>query len=629
MTNRRLYMLMTKKSQRRGSMTGFALWDVLLLVALIASIFLAIFLIQQSRVQLRTVQERNASLLWADNKVAGFAAANLRLPCPDNNNDGSEDCGAASGTLPYLTMGLYADAAVRGAQQIKYSVLAAAATDLDLRVLDSQFEPFKWDSANSNFGDNYAYGAVNGLDFCLKLEKTLDYENVPDPRNGVTGVGNASAVAYSLAVAQRQGIPDLTRSRNVSNLANALGCLTTMSSVNAISLAVEVVNEVQDQQASIKDSAIIMIAFNVFNIAMAALDVAMAGVGLANAITTLSVASGLLATAIGTCIVLVGCAFIPVYTAAVVAASVAIGLFAAGIVASALAIGALVYSTVLAVEVAIATGISAGNTTPSVDLAAQLVTVQQAEAQATANELAATNAYNAMQQDITDRTNALNNITAARNLYDPTGTRDVQRDAAIAASDAHNLARVAKNNAEGAVTSTKRAYDDLQTTLVTAEAACAAANLPSEQYKCNSRDSIRNDRDAALVVYNNALAANTAAGTQLTNALNAYNTALTNLRNAYNAQVPFPPGVAGQIIVDRVNTYHDEYYQLQNSTASYTALQSTAVQSRASATSARSAYNDLVTQVNNGGTLPGGSAVVAWAGAEAILQQSDRNGEVE
>ena len=164
---------------------------------------------------------------------------------------------------------------------------------------------------------------------------------------------------------------------------------------------------------------------------------------------------------------------------------------------------------------------------------------------------------------------------------------------------------------------------------MTAEAACAAANLPSEQYKCNSRNSIRNDRDAALVVYNNALAANTAAGTQLTNALNAYNTALTNLRNAYNAQVPFPLGVAGQIIVDRVNTYHDEYYQLQNSTASYTALQSTAVQSRASATSARSAYNDLVTQVNNGGTLPGGSAVVAWAGAEAILQQSDRNGEVE
>ena len=452
MTNRRLYMLMTKKSQRRSSMTGFALWDVLLLVALIASIFLAIFLIQQSRVQLRTVQERNASLLWADNKVAGFAAANLRLPCPDSNNDGSEDCGAISGTLPYLTMGLYADAAVRGAQKIKYSVLAAAATDLDLRVLDSQFEPFKWDSANSNFGDNYAYGAVNGLDFCLKLEKTLDYENVPDPRNGVTGVGNASAVAYSLAVAQRQGIPDLTRSRNVSNLANALGCLTTMSSVNAISLAVEVVNEVQDEQASIRDSAIIMIAFNVFNIAMAALDVAMAGVGLASAITTLSVASGLLATAIGTCIVLVGCAFIPVYTAAVVAASIAIGLFAAGIVASALAIGALVYSTVLAVEVAIATGINAGNTTPSVDLAAQLVTVQQAEAQATANELAATNAYNAMQQDTTDRTNALNNVTAARNVYDPTGTRDVQLNAAIAASDAHNLARVAKNNAEGAVT---------------------------------------------------------------------------------------------------------------------------------------------------------------------------------
>lgn len=626
MTNRRLYMLMTKNSQRRGSMTGFALWDVLLLVALIASIFLAIFLIQQSRVQLRTVQERNASLLWADNKVAGFAAANLRLPCPDSNNDGSEDCGTTSGTLPYLTMGLYADAAVRGAQQIKYSVLAAAATDLDLRVLDSQFEPFKWDSDNSNFGDNYAYGAVNGLDFCLKLEKTLDYEDVPDPRNGVTGVGDANAVAYSLAVAQRQGIPDLTRSRNVSSLANALGCLTTMSSVNAISLAVEVVNEVQDEQASIRDSAIIMIAFNVFNIAMAALDVAMAGVGLASAITTLSVASGLLATAIGTCIVLVGCAFIPVYTAAVVAASIAIGLFAAGIVASALAIGALVYSTVLAVEVAIATGISAGNTTPSVDLAAQLVTVQQAEAQATADELAATNAYNAMQQDITDRTNARNNITAARNAFDSSGTYDTQLNAAIAASDAHNVARVAKDNADGLVVTKRKRRDDLNASLTSAQTSCSTANLPSEQYKCDTRDRILADRDTAVLEYNNAVAAQTLANTQLTNALNTYNTALNNLRIAYNN---ITPPFTGQIIVDRVNTYHDEYYQLQNSTIGYVALRDTALQSRASATSARSAYNDLVTQVNNGGTLPGGSAVVAWAGAEAILQQSDSNGEVE
>lgn len=629
MTNRRLYMLMTQQSQRRGSMTGFALWDVLLLVTLIASIFLAIFLIQQSRVQLRTVQERNASLLWADNKVAGFAAANLRLPCPDSNSDGNEDCGATSGTLPYLTMGLRADAAVRGAQQMKYSLLAAAATDLDLRVLDNQFEPFKWDSDNSNFADNYAYGAINGLDFCLKLEKTLDYEPVPDPRNGATGVGNGNAVAYSLAVAQRQGIPDLTRSRNVSDLANALGCLTTMSSVNAISLAVEVVNEVQDEQASIKDSAIIMIAFNVFNIAMAALDVAMAGVGLASAITTLSVASGLLATAIGTCIVLVGCAFIPVYTAAVVAASIAIGLFAAAIVASALAIGALVYSTVLAVEVAIATGISPGNTSPSVDLAAQLVTVQQAETQATADEAAAAAGSARLAQDIIDRDNAYNLIFTTRNTYDPSGTRDAQLTAAINASIAHNNARVAKANADGEVTSAQRTYNDLQTTLASAETACAAANLPSEQYKCDSRDSIRNDRDAALVVLTTKQAAAAAANTQLTNATNTYNTALTALRNAYDAQVPVPPGVAGQAIVNRVVTYHDEYFQWQNSNTSNTSLQATATQSRASAVTARAAYNDLVTQVNNGGTLPTGSQVVAWAGAEAILEQSDGNGEVE
>ena len=91
MTKTHLYHALMKRSRRRGSMTGFALWDVLLLVALIASILLAIFLIQQSRTELRTVEQRNAKLLWADQLVAGFASSNLRLPCPDINNDGIED----------------------------------------------------------------------------------------------------------------------------------------------------------------------------------------------------------------------------------------------------------------------------------------------------------------------------------------------------------------------------------------------------------------------------------------------------------------------------------------------------------------------------------------------------------
>jgi hypothetical protein len=623
MTYERLYSLLSRKSRRRGSMTGFALWDVLLLVTLIASILLAIFLIQQSRVQLRSVQERNATLLWADNKVAGFAAANLRLPCPDSNNDGNEDCGSSTGTLPFLTLGLSGDAAVRGPQQIRYNLLAAAATDLDLRVLDNRFEPIKWDG--NAFGDNYAYAAVNGLDFCLKLAKTLDYEDLPDPRNGTTGVGNANAVAYSLAVPQRQGLPDITRSRSVADLSNALGCMTNMSAVNGISLAVEVVNEVQDEQESIRDSAIITIAFNVFNIAMAGLDVATAGVGLASSITTLAAASSLLAGAVASCIVLVGCAFIPVYTAAVTAASIAIGLFGAAIAASALAIGALVYSTALAVEVAIATGLSPGNTSPSVDLAAQLATVQQAEANATADELAATNAFNAMQQDITDRTNARNNITALRNAVDPNGDYDTQLNAAIAASEALNIARVAKDNADGLAETKRKRRDDLNASLVDAQTSCAGANLPSEQYKCDTRDRVLADRDAAQVEYNNALAAQTLAGQQLATATNTYNTALSNLNTAYNNINP----ILGNLMVTRVNNYHDAYYQLQNSTISYNALQQTAVQSRASAVAARNSYNELVAAVNNGGTLPGGSQVIAWSGAEAILRQSDAKGEVE
>jgi hypothetical protein len=366
MTNSHLYDSIMKKSRRRGSMTGFALWDVLLLVALIASILLAIFLIQQSRTELRTVEQRNAKLLWADQLVAGFASSNLRLPCPDTNNDGNEDCGtgAVSGRLPLLSLGLKADAAIRGPQEIFYSVTRPDAAR-DIAQLSSLFEPEEWD------GTRYAYGTSNGLDFCQKL------------------VNNTTAVAYSVSVKQDDGEADLVKQRSAAELANSMSCMTTMMSVNGIALAVDVVNEVLDEQDSIKESAIIMIAFNVLHIVLAGIDVVLAAINLATSIAMLSTASGLLSAAIASCIVLVGCALIPVYTAAVVASVIAITLSGVAIAAGAFGIAALVYSTALAIEVAIATGNSPGDQTLDVDLADQLQTVIDLENQATQDEAGA------------------------------------------------------------------------------------------------------------------------------------------------------------------------------------------------------------------------------------------------
>lgn len=607
MTKSYLYDSIIKQSRRRGSMTGFALWDVLLLIALIASIMLAIFLIQQSRTELRTVEQRNAKLLWADQLVAGFASSNLRLPCPDTNNDGIEDCGAGAttGRLPLLSLGLKADAAIRGPQEIFYSVTRPDAAR-DIAQLSSLFEPVTWD------GSPYAYGTSNGLDFCQKL------------------VNNTTAVAYSVSVKQGAGEADLVKPRSAVELANSMSCVTTMMSVNGIALAVDVVNEVLDEQAAIRESAIIMIAFNVLHIVLAGIDVAMAAINLATSIAMLGTASGLLAGAIASCIVLVGCAFIPVYTAAVVASVIAIVLSGVAIAAGAIGIAALVYSTVLAIEVAIATGSSSGNQTLVVDLTAQLQTVINLETQATQDEAAAAAAAVKLQQALTARNNAL---TAINNILASTSNANATEvNAAVAASVTYNNARVAQNLAQGTFDDAVKKLNDMNTAVTNAIANCASAILPAQQYKCDAVPKVQVLQATAQTEYNTAQANLTAANSQVTTTNTAYETArntVLGLTNAYGTATIFIPILNITIINNRFDEYRDAYYNWQLASNSYAILAQIALDTRAAATQARADYNQLLYNSQNPGSTPTGNAVVVWAGAEAILEQSDANGDVE
>lgn len=607
MTKTHLYHALMKRSRRRGSMTGFALWDVLLLVALIASILLAIFLIQQSRTELRTVEQRNAKLLWADQLVAGFASSNLRLPCPDINNDGIEDCGAGSitGRLPMVSLGLKADAAIRGPQEIFYSVTRPDAAR-DIAQLASLFEPEKWN------GVRYTYATINGLDFCQKL------------------VNNGAAVAYTVEVKQDDGEANLVKQRSADALANSMSCLTTMMSVNGIALAVDVVNEVVDQQESIRESAVIMIAFNVLHIVLAGIDVAMAAINLATSIAMLATASSALAGAIASCIVLVGCAFIPVYTAAVVAAVIAITLSGVAIAAGAVGIGALVYSTVLAIEVAIATGNSPGDQTLDIDLADQLQTVIDLEAQATQDEAEAAAAATRLQQTLTARNNALAAINTI--LANNGNAHATQVNAAVAASVAYNNARVAQTQAQGVFDDATQKLADMNAAVTSTIANCASANLPQEQYKCDAVPRVQARQVTAQQEYNTAQANLTAANAQVVTTNTAYETArntVLGLTNVYGTGSVFIPIFNITVINNRFDEYRDAYYNWQRAASSYAVLAQKALDTRAAAVQARADYNQLLYNSQNPGSVPTGSAVVVWAGAEAILEQSDANGDVE
>ena len=390
------------------------------------------------------------------------------------------------------------------------------------------------------------------------------------------------------------------------------------------------VNEVLDEQDSIRESAIIMIAFNVLHIVLAGIDVAMAAINLATSIAMLATASSALAGAIASCVVLVGCAFIPVYTAAVVAAVIAITLSGVAIAAGAVGIGALVYSTVLAIEVAIATGNSPGDQTLDVDLADQLQTVIDLEAQATQDEAEAAAALTQRQLRLTERNNALAAINTI--LANTSNAHATQVNAAVAASVAYNNARIAQTEAQGVFDDAVKKRNDMNTAVTNAIANCASADLPEEQYKCDAVPRVQARQVTAQQALDTAQTNLTAANNQVTSTNTAYETArntVLGLTNAYGTGSVYIPIFDITIINNRFDEYRDAYYNWQRAANSYTVLAQKALDTRAAAIQARADYNQLLYNSQNPGSVPTGSAVVVWAGAEAILEQSDANGDVE
>lgn len=580
---------------------GFALWDTLLLVALVAALLVVAFVSQQSRMHWHQAQDQDATLLWADQQVAGFAVSHLRLPCPDINDDGLEDCGAGSlsGLLPVKTLGLKADAATRGPVRILYDMLRPGS--MDPALLESYFEPQKWD------GSKYSYGTANGLDFCGKLADIVS--------------GNPSAVAYTVGLKRRDGETDLQRSHSASDLSNSLSCITTMSSVNGIALAVDVVNEVLDQQSSTKDAAVITIAFNILHIALTGIDVALAAIGMAASVTALGVASGLLAGAIASCVVLVGCALIPVYTAAVVAAGVAIGLFATAIALGAVAIATLVASTALAIDVAIKTGNDPGDQTLDVDLDQVKDAAQAAADKATEEENKLNNLRNQRDAAYNAQLAAYNQVY---NLANGQHAADV--NAAVSAARALDNAQLVYDQAKGERDEASKRVNDLNDALTYQQNECANANLPDEQYKCDTVPRIQDRIAQAQQDLASKQSALNNATTQLNDATAAYNTAWDKVRNDFG-EVGFcwlfPVEVSCAI-----DDYRSKYLKWKKAVAAYDGQVQIAADARTSANQAWDAYVQM-RDGNTPGNTGSGSAITVWAGAEAILKQADANGVVE
>ncbi len=148
---------------------------------------------------------QRAMMRSADQAISGFVLYNSRLPCPDTNGDGLEDCGgaAAVGTLPAVTIGMSQVDAIR----IRYGVYRNASVtgtlDADLAATNDRM-PMLATRGDPLYGfPDFDNAQSNGIDLCVALRNGANsalndnYLHVVTPEKHIN-------VAYALAMASRQ-----------------------------------------------------------------------------------------------------------------------------------------------------------------------------------------------------------------------------------------------------------------------------------------------------------------------------------------------------------------------------------------------------------------------------------------
>lgn len=169
----------------RRAPRGFSLIELAMVLAILGVTGLALWKLTASLRPAAQSQPAEIQLAEASQALEGFILARHRLPCPDLDGDGNENCGAeAIGTLPAGTLGLPRASALR------YGVYrrpnAVDPVDADLAAVKDRYQPLLPPGTTS--------AVQNGLDFCAALRNAA---GAP----GALTAGGASGVpvAYALA----------------------------------------------------------------------------------------------------------------------------------------------------------------------------------------------------------------------------------------------------------------------------------------------------------------------------------------------------------------------------------------------------------------------------------------------
>lgn len=153
----------------------------------------------------QSVQQIEApqTLMAADQALTGFITANHRLPCPDTQNSGYEDCSSsnATGKLPVATLGL----ARADMTNIRYGVFRSAINNADLAVAKDRFYPLlaaiPATDGVAPIAFNTPLGNINGIDFCQALSLGAGLQNGTPISSALNIKGTDNGIIKNVAYA--------------------------------------------------------------------------------------------------------------------------------------------------------------------------------------------------------------------------------------------------------------------------------------------------------------------------------------------------------------------------------------------------------------------------------------------
>ncbi|MDP3226544.1 MAG: hypothetical protein Q8N13_01030 [Acidovorax sp.] len=352
-----------------GRARGFGLLQVLLLISVVAGLATMGYLQWRERSAINSARQERQALAQADRAIVNFATVLRRMPCPDIDRDGLEDCGVGDqkGWLPSVSLRLAgADPGV-DVGQLRYLVQRGGGTT-DLTVLTDSWRPLEYDDTGKTFASmretpaagTYQADILTLTDLCQRLDTGRTTAHAPgmaevrsspvrsvayalvhpgnddaDGNNSPFDGVNASADPAVEDPARRPLLStynDIVLERSYQSLLYSFHCQPLIDSINTVALAHDVVEQVDDLRTGNIESAKQSIAFAAISAGITAIE------------TTATVLEGIseagnAAVAWATCAATLGlavnaCAAAPQHTAPIVLTGVSIGLNGLSIVAN-------------------------------------------------------------------------------------------------------------------------------------------------------------------------------------------------------------------------------------------------------------------------------------------------------